>query len=94
MHYAHGVSIASPRPLATAADLMDLDEQANAREIIDGQIVEKAAPSPEHGSAQVALSGMLFTPFGSSERGGGGPGGWWLMSEVEAAGTGAPVEGG
>lgn len=43
--------------------------------------MEKASPSPEHGSAQFALSGLLFSPFGSSR--GSGPGGWWLMTEVE-----------
>jgi len=51
-------------------------------EIVGGELVEKATPSPEHGSAQFALSGQLFSPFGSS-RGSGGPGGWWLMTEVE-----------
>jgi len=44
---------------------------------------------PEHGSAQFALSGILFSPFGSSR--GGGPGGWWLMTEVEVESTQAEV---
>ena len=43
--------------------------------------MRKAEPSAEHGSAQLALGGVLFTTFGSSR--GGGTGGWWLMSEVE-----------
>src|SRR5690606_5912195 len=49
------------------------------------ELVDKAAPSPEHGSAQVGLSGVLFGFRGP--RGGGprGPGGWWLMSEVEVS---------
>jgi Uma2 family endonuclease len=51
-------------------------------EIIDGELVEKAAPSPEHGSAQFALSGLLFSPFGSRQAP-DGPGGWWLMCDVE-----------
>lgn len=67
-------------PLATKQDL--LTRSGPPAEIIGGEIVEKAVPSPEHGSAQFALSGQLFPPFGSS-RGSGGPGGWWLMTEVE-----------
>jgi Uma2 family endonuclease len=51
-------------------------------EIIEGELVDKAAPSPEHGSAQFALGGLLFGPFGLRS-GGNGPGGWWLMTEVE-----------
>jgi Uma2 family endonuclease len=70
------------RPFATASDLAALADDAAPSEIVGGQIVEKAAPTPEHGSAQFALSGLLFSPFGSS-RGPGGPGGWWLMTEVE-----------
>jgi Uma2 family endonuclease len=66
--------------MATARDLLLRDED-HSWEIIGGVIVEKAAPSPEHGSAQFALSGLLFSPFGSSR--GSGPGRWWLMTEVE-----------
>lgn len=68
------------RPLATSQDL--LTWSGSPAEIVGGELVEKAVPSPEHGSAQFALSGQLFSPFGSS-RGSGGPGGWWLMTEVE-----------
>jgi Uma2 family endonuclease len=67
--------------MATARDLVERDGDGRAWEIIDGNLVPKAAPSPEHGSAQFALSGILFSPFGSG--GSGGPGGWWLMTEVE-----------
>ena len=52
-----------------------------ACEVVGGEIVQKAKASPEHGSAQVALGGLLFPPFGSSRS--RGPGVWWLMSEVE-----------
>lgn len=76
------VSTSRPaRPLATKHDL--LTRSGPPAEVIGGEIVEKAVPSPEHGSAQFALSGQLFSPFGSS-RGSGSPGGWWLMTEVEA----------
>jgi Uma2 family endonuclease len=52
-----------------------------ACEVVGGEVVQKAEPSPEHGSAQLALGALLFPPFGSSRS--GGPGGSWLMSEVE-----------
>jgi Uma2 family endonuclease len=70
-------------PLRSPATRDDLLAHTGApAEIIAGELVEKAAPSPEHGSAQFALSGLLFGPFGS--RGGhDGPAGWWLMTEVE-----------
>jgi Uma2 family endonuclease len=39
------------RPLAIAGDLVAMDHDDGSREIIDGEIVQKAVPSPEHGSA-------------------------------------------
>jgi len=53
-----------------------------AAEIIDGELVQKAMPSPLHGSAQMGLGAQLFGPF-NRRPGGKRPGGWWLMSEVE-----------
>lgn len=70
------------RPSSTAADLVAAEDAGRHCEIIGGELVDKAAPSPEHGSAQFALSGMLFGPFGRRS-GGTGPGGWWLMTEVQ-----------
>jgi len=52
-------------------------------EVIDGEIVQKAAPSAEHSDAQSALLTWVRRRFG---RGGGGPhrpGGWWILVEVE-----------
>lgn len=61
---------------ATAFDLEGLDRH----EVIGGVVHEKAAPTAEHGTAQFSL-GHLLWPF---DRGGGGrPGGWWIMTEVE-----------
>lgn len=51
-------------------------------ELIDGEIVDKAAPLPEHGSAQLKL-GELLGGFNRGGSGPAGPGGWWLMAEVE-----------
>jgi Uma2 family endonuclease len=63
---------------ATAADLVGLDRS----EVIAGDVHEKAAPSAEHGSAQGALAGILWSRF--HRRGGGSnPGGWWILTEVE-----------
>ena len=49
-------------------------------EVVRGAIVEKAAPSFEHGDAQSSLAELLKPPF---QRGRGGPGGWWIATEVE-----------
>jgi Uma2 family endonuclease len=73
------VSAARRRGHATAADLLSLPEQVRA-EIVAGVIVEKAAPSFEHGDAQSSLAAALKDPF---QRGRGGPGGWWIATEVE-----------
>jgi Uma2 family endonuclease len=64
---------------ATAADLAQLSEDVRA-EVLAGTIVEKAAPSFEHGDAQSSLVAALKDPF---HRGKGGPGGWWIATEVE-----------
>jgi Uma2 family endonuclease len=65
--------------LATAADLALLPDPVRA-EVIRGVIVQKAAPSYEHGDAQSSLAEILKPPF---QRGHGGPGGWWIATEVE-----------
>lgn len=67
---------------ATLEHLAALRDRGAAVELIDGEIVHKAVPKPEHGDAQVTLSALLY-PF--KRKGGprGGPGGWWIMSEVE-----------
>lgn len=63
---------------ATAADLAELERS----EVIAGDVHEKAAPSAEHGGAQGALAGILWSRF--HRRGGGNnPGGWWILTEVE-----------
>lgn len=64
---------------ATAADLATLPDGTHA-EVIAGAIVEKAAPSYEHGDAQSSLAEILKPPF---QRGRSGPGGWRLVTGVE-----------
>jgi Uma2 family endonuclease len=70
------------RPRATLKDFAVRCEAGDVVELIDGEIVEKAAPTAEHGSATFRFGGVLD---GFNRRPGGprGPGGWWLMAEVE-----------
>jgi Uma2 family endonuclease len=75
------VTAATPVRFATAADLIRLPPDMRA-EIIDGEVVEKASPLPEHGVAQLGLGSQLFGAF-HRRAGEGPPGGWWLMTEVE-----------
>ena len=51
-------------------------------ELIDGEIVHKAVPKPEHGAVQAKFGGVL-APFNRKTGGPRGPGGWWIMTEVE-----------
>lgn len=51
-------------------------------ELIDGELLEKAAPDAAHGFAQARLVGALGPPF-NRKGGAGGPGGWWLATEVD-----------
>jgi Uma2 family endonuclease len=66
--------------VATAADLIALGD-ARA-EIVGGTIVYKAEPSAEHGDAQAGLVTALRQQF-HRRSGHGGPGGWWLLTEVD-----------
>lgn len=70
--------VAAPK---TAADLFAIPDDVRHHELIAGEIVERAAPSAEHGTTQRKL-GALLEPF-DRQPGGRWPGGWWLMSEVE-----------
>lgn len=73
---------AGAHPLATVADLLLLPEATRFHEIVAGDLVQKAAPTGEHGATQVALGATLFGSF-SRPPGGRLPGGWWFESEVE-----------
>jgi Uma2 family endonuclease len=69
------------RGQATVEELLALPDE-RAAEIIDGFLVEKASPSALHALAQGGVIGVLGPVF--QRRGGGGvPGGWWLLPEVE-----------
>jgi Uma2 family endonuclease len=76
------MSIAPRRTSATLDDLAKLRDAGHVVELIDGEIVYKALPSPAHGGAQIKTGALLdgFNRRGGTPR---GPGGWWLMTEVE-----------
>ena len=51
-------------------------------ELIDGTLIEKAAPDVLHSGAQMGLASLIRPPF--HRRGGGStPGGWWIHGEVD-----------
>jgi Uma2 family endonuclease len=66
---------------ATAEELAWLPDDV-AAEIIDGELVEKASASFEHGAAQCGLGGQLFGPY-NRRAGGRQPGGWWIATAVD-----------
>ena len=70
-------------PVARAATLTDwLAQSEDARlELIDGELVPKAAPSFAHGLAQASTAAALAGTFG--RRASAGLGGWWLGTEID-----------
>ncbi|WP_437308451.1 Uma2 family endonuclease [Sorangium sp. So ce388] len=74
---------AAQKPVpATAADLLAIPEEQRFHEIVDGELVQKAVPSFEHGDAQSAIVAHVKLPF-QRRPGGRWPGGWWFATEVE-----------
>ena len=67
---------------ATLDDLAALLDQGIPAELVDGEIVRKSGPRPEHAAAQATLMGLLH-PFNRKSGGPRGLGGWWLMVEAE-----------
>jgi Uma2 family endonuclease len=67
------------RCLATYEDLLSLPAEVRA-EVIDGELVVEPSPSPLHQGAVGGVLAELRSPF---ERGRGGPGGWWLILDVD-----------
>jgi hypothetical protein len=72
-------------PSATVADWLAQPEDARL-ELIDGELIPKAMPSFEHGLAQGQTIGALGGSFDRRAGGAGGPGGWWLATEVDIYG--------
>ncbi|MGO8995558.1 MAG: Uma2 family endonuclease [Polyangiaceae bacterium] len=67
--------------LATYEDLLHLAEDVRA-EIIGGAIVFTPPPVSEHGRVQRALGTFIGGPYDDDD-GRGGPGGWWILTEVD-----------
>jgi Uma2 family endonuclease len=67
---------------ATQADFWAIPEHERFHELIDGVLIEKASPSGEHGDAQAGIISAVRPPYQRAV-GRGGPGGWWILTEVE-----------
>jgi Uma2 family endonuclease len=72
----------SARRRATLDDFWAIPEGTRFHELIGGELIDKAAPSGEHGDAQAGVVGAVRSPF-QRPPGSGGPGGWWIATEVE-----------
>lgn len=66
---------------ATYADLLSLPEDVKA-EIVAGQVITAPSPLPEHSRAADAINRVIGGAF-DLNHGRGGPGGWWIISEVD-----------
>lgn len=69
------------RRLATYDDLLAQREDVRA-EIREGMIENLPAPLPSHGRVQRSLAHFVGGPYDDDD-GLGGPGGWWLFTEVD-----------
>jgi Uma2 family endonuclease len=73
--------VQAPKKLAIYADLASLPEGARG-EILGGVLVTPPSPLPRHARAQRDLGRALGGPFDDDD-GRGGPGGWWLLPEID-----------
>jgi Uma2 family endonuclease len=74
------VSMSKP-PKATYQDLLLLGEDIKA-EIIDGEIVEKAAPTIKHANAQLGIGALVRNAY-QGKSGGSNIGGWWIVADCD-----------
>ncbi len=72
-------------------DFWAIPEADRFHELIGGEIIPKAAPSGEHGAAQAGIVGAIYSPYQRTPGGRGGPGGWWIATEVEVLLNGADI---
>jgi Uma2 family endonuclease len=72
----------SARRAAALEDFWAIPEHERFHELIGGELVPKAAPSGEHGSAQAGIVIAIGAPFQRSA-GHGRPGDQWIATEVE-----------
>lgn len=69
------------RALATYEDLCALPE-GTPGEIVAGELHLSPSPRPRHSRTQRALGSFIGRPFDDDD-GHGGPGGWWILTEVD-----------
>jgi Uma2 family endonuclease len=74
------MSTAAPR-LSTYKDLLALHEDVRG-EIVAGQLRTAPSALPKHSRAMRALGSAIGKPFDDDD-GHGGPGGWWILLEVD-----------
>lgn len=67
------------------AEFLAIPEGQRFHELIGGVLVDKATPSAEHGSAQAGVVGAVLPKYQRRSGDGGGPGGWWIATEVEVS---------
>ena len=67
---------------ATTADFLAIPPEQRFHELLGGEIIEKATPTGEHGAAQAGVASAILPPY-QRRSGSGGPGGWWIATEVE-----------
>jgi Uma2 family endonuclease len=75
---------------ATLDEFLAIPEERRFHELLVAEIVEKATPSGEHGDAQAGVVGAIRPPY-QRKSGQGGPGGWWISTEVEVLLTSGDV---
>jgi len=64
-------------------DFLAIPEAERFHELIAGELIPKAMPSGEHGTAQASIVGAVQPGFHRKLGGSGGPGGWWIATDVE-----------
>ncbi|HEY6723880.1 MAG TPA: Uma2 family endonuclease [Polyangiaceae bacterium] len=72
----------SLRRPASLDEFWAVPEGERFHEWIGGELIQKATPSGEHGDAQAGVVGAVRAPY-QRPPGSGGPGGWWIATEVE-----------
>lgn len=80
--YSQPVPTGPKRPAATLEDALARPERERV-ELIRGTLVQKAAPTAEHGATQAGI----VRGYGGFHRrpGSGPPGGWWILTETDVA---------
>src|SRR5213595_3232300 len=81
--------MATPSRKPATGDDLFARADADRLELIGGDIVEKAVPSPTHSFAEAKLVAAV-DPF-NRRPGGRGPGGWWIFTEIHVGYSGGEI---